>query len=242
MPADGRASTSSPLARATPSMPPTRSVCAGATDVTTPMSGRPTAHSRVISPKPRMPISSTRTSVSAGAARIVTGRPCSLLKLRSFAATPPAGADGGQHEVLGARLADAAGDADHGGREAIARPRRQRHQGGRRCRRPRSTVIDVSTGRDARVAGGAGGHRGGDELVAVALGDERHEQLAREQRSGVERGAVEVDVGAAQRATGGSGHVGCPDPHRAERYRSVRWQRTGSTSSCCSAASRPSTT
>ena len=43
-------------------------------------------HSAAISPKPRMPISSTITSVSSGVLRIVVGRPCSLLKLRSFAA------------------------------------------------------------------------------------------------------------------------------------------------------------
>ncbi len=49
------------------------------------MSGPATSHSRVISPNPRIPISNTSTSVSSGASRIVTGRPCSLLKLRSLA-------------------------------------------------------------------------------------------------------------------------------------------------------------
>ena len=43
------------------------------------------AQSRAISPKPRMPISSTITSVSSGALTMVVGRPWSLLKLRSFA-------------------------------------------------------------------------------------------------------------------------------------------------------------
>ena len=81
------AMTSSLFARATPSMPPTRSVCADATLVTTPMLGRATVHSRAISPKPRMPISSTRASTSSGAFKMVTGRPWSLLKDRSFAAT-----------------------------------------------------------------------------------------------------------------------------------------------------------
>ena len=57
----------------------------GRPSVTTPMSGRATSHSRAISPNPRIPISSTSTSVSSGAFRIVTGRPCSLLKLRTLA-------------------------------------------------------------------------------------------------------------------------------------------------------------
>jgi hypothetical protein len=87
VPPAGRASTNSPFARATPSSPPTRSVCAAATPVTTPMSGRATAQRRAISPSPRMPNSTTSTSVSSGAATIVTGSPCSLLKLRSLAAT-----------------------------------------------------------------------------------------------------------------------------------------------------------
>ncbi len=67
--------TSSLLARATLSISPTRSVCAEATFVTTPMLGRATVHSRAISPKPRMPISSTSTSTSSGAFKMVTGRP-----------------------------------------------------------------------------------------------------------------------------------------------------------------------
>jgi len=85
VPDEGSACTSSAFARATPSMPPTRSLCASATRVTTPMVGRAMSHSSRISPKPRMPISNTITSVSAGALSNVVGRPCSLLKLRSFA-------------------------------------------------------------------------------------------------------------------------------------------------------------
>ena len=68
--------------------------------------------------------------------------------------------------------------------------------------------------------------RGGDEVVAVALGDERHEQLAGPQRAGVERGSVELDVGADERAARRRGDVGCPEPHGAERYRRAvaRWR------------------
>ena len=85
VPDAGSASTSSPLAIATPSRPPSRSVCACPTTVTTPMSGRATSHNLLISPNPRIPISTTKTSVSSGASRMVTGSPCSLLKLRSLA-------------------------------------------------------------------------------------------------------------------------------------------------------------
>ena len=85
-PVGSSASTSSPFARSTPSIPPSRSVWAAPTTVTTPTEGRATAHRRAISPAPRMPISSTITSVSSGLSRMVTGRPCSLLKLRGLAA------------------------------------------------------------------------------------------------------------------------------------------------------------
>ena len=84
-PCGGNASTSSPLARATPSSPPTNSVCASPTRVTTPIDGRAMRQRSAICPNPRMPISNTNARVSAGALTMVTGRPCSLLKLRTFA-------------------------------------------------------------------------------------------------------------------------------------------------------------
>src|SRR5215218_1975851 len=152
VPVAGRASISSPLARATPSMPPTRSVCAGATDVTTPMSGRPTAHNRAISPKPRMPISSTRTSVSAGAARIVTGRPCSLLKLRSFAATRRPAPTAARTKSLVLVLPTLPVMPT-----TVAGSSRRAHAANAISAAPVSatstTVIDASTGREASVAG-----------------------------------------------------------------------------------------
>ena len=84
-PCGGNASMSSPLARATPSSPPTSSVCASPTLVTTPIDGRAMRQRSAICPNPRIPISSTSARVSAGALTMVTGRPCSLLKLRTFA-------------------------------------------------------------------------------------------------------------------------------------------------------------
>ena len=71
----GSACTSSAFARATPSMPPTRSVWAAATAVTTPIAGRPIEHSRAISPKPRIPISNTTACELSAAFNNVTGKP-----------------------------------------------------------------------------------------------------------------------------------------------------------------------
>ena len=218
VPDGGSASTSSALARATPSMPPTRSVCDGATAVTTPTAGRAMSHRRRISPKPRMPISSTRTSVSSGAPRTVTGRPCSLLKLRSLATTRLPGATAARMRslvlvlptlpvmpttVAASRLRPHRGEVHQRGAGVSDGHRRdrRRHRPGRQRRR------------------GAGGHRGADELVAVAGRDDRHEQLTRTQRAGVEGGPVELDVGAFEHPAGGRGDVGCPKPHGAERYR-----------------------
>ena len=188
-----------------------------------------------------MPISSTSTSVSAGAPRIVTGRPCSLLKLRSFAVDPASGADGGAHEVLRARLADAARDADDGGVEAAARPRRQRHQrgGGVGDLDDRDRRVD-RPGRERRRGAACGGR--GDEVVAVARGDERHEQLARAQRAGVERGPVDLDVGARAACRRWPQPRRTPGSSSRRTVPSTAWPRTGSTSSCCSAGSPPSTT
>ena len=86
-PSLGNASTSSPLARAMPSRLSSSALCASATAVTTPIFGRPTSVSRVISPWPRMPISSTNAWQSSGALSNVMGTPWSLLNERELAAT-----------------------------------------------------------------------------------------------------------------------------------------------------------
>ena len=59
VPDASNACTNSAFARATPSIPPTRSVWASATAVTTPICGLAIAQSREISPNPRIPISKT---------------------------------------------------------------------------------------------------------------------------------------------------------------------------------------
>ena len=81
-----RASTSSPLARATSSMAPKASVWARATAVTTPMVGRAIVQRSRTWPTPRAPISITATSVSSAASSSVRGTPSSLLNERRLAA------------------------------------------------------------------------------------------------------------------------------------------------------------
>ncbi len=58
---------------------PNSSVWAIPTVVTTPTVGRATAHSDAMCPRPRAPISTTTTSVPAGALARVSGTPSSLL-------------------------------------------------------------------------------------------------------------------------------------------------------------------
>ena len=173
-----------------------------------------------------MPISTTSTSASSGVARIVVGRPWSLLKLRSLACTRTARADRGDREVLGARLADAAGDRRPPARRtARARSTRARSISARSVS---STSIAVPSAGRARgeVRAGAAAERIGDELVAVALGDQRDEQLTGQHRTGVERHAVELDVGPDQATAGGRCHLDCPEPHGATRYRRLEVGRS----------------
>jgi D-alanine-D-alanine ligase len=59
----------------------------------------------------------------------------------------------------------------------------------------------------------AGGDGGGDVLVAVTVGDDRHEQLPAVDEAGVDGDAVDVDVGPVERAGGGGGDVRGPEAH-----------------------------
>ena len=87
MPEVGSDETSSALALATPSIPPRRAVCACPTRVTTPIVGEATSHKCVISPNPRIPISTTTVRAPLGVLMSVKGTPCSLLKLFGLAHT-----------------------------------------------------------------------------------------------------------------------------------------------------------
>ena len=66
VPEVGSDATSSALALATPSIPPRRAVCACPTRVTTPIVGEATSHKCVISPNPRIPISTTTVRAAGG--------------------------------------------------------------------------------------------------------------------------------------------------------------------------------
>ncbi len=102
-----------------------------------------------------------------------------------------------------------------------------------RAQRPRSiSAVAVSAttmadpAPDGRPMGQVGrstrGDRRGDEVVAVALRHDGHEQLTRLQRPGIERGAVQLDVPTYQRAAGRLGHGSGREPHAAEPNRSGR--------------------
>ena len=219
------------------------------------MAGRATAHSRAISPNPRMPISSTSTSVSSACAEDRDRQPLLVVEAARVRRDAPVGADAAGGEVLGRRLADAAGDADHRARRAGARPSAASVQQRRpRCRRPRSPGSRTAgVGRARRqVRAGPGVGRRRDELVAVALGHDRHEQLARRARAASRTTPRRASTsGPTRRPADRRGRLGCPESSRPPNGTVRRWpmtrptpepRATASTSSCCSAASRPSTT
>ena len=91
-PFDGRASTSSPLARAIASTEPNSPRWAEPTLSTTPIRGGTAAASAAMWPVPRAENSSTRWRVSASARRAVQGRPSSLLNDSGGATVGPSGA------------------------------------------------------------------------------------------------------------------------------------------------------
>ena len=85
MPPAGSASTSSLLARTTPSSVPTFSRWTGPMVTTTPISGRVSSASSAICPNPRIASSVMQICVSGSSRQSVRGTPISLLKLRSAA-------------------------------------------------------------------------------------------------------------------------------------------------------------
>ena len=196
------AATSSLFARATPSRSPKYSTWAMATLVTMPTSGRATRASRSMWPTPRAPISSTTHCASSGALRSVRGRPSSLLKERSLAAVRKDRGQAGTEEILGGRLADRPGDPDHAA-DAAAGQHAEVHERERRVgdpdRRPAERRLH------GQVGGGTGIERSGDEGMPVPVCDDRHVELTRRQRPGVDACAVHGDVGPDQL----SAEVGC---------------------------------
>ena len=86
-----------------------------------------------------MPISSTITSVSSGLSRMVTGRPCSLLKLRGLAAVRRVLASAAASRSLVEVLPTDPVMPTTSVRPARARPAPQRHQ-------RRGGVVDLDHG------------------------------------------------------------------------------------------------
>ena len=127
-------------------------------------------------------------------------------------------------EVLGARLAHRPGHADHRGRDVQPAIGGQPHQRLQRVVDLDRGASDGEVGHRSRgeVRRGAPVQRGLDEVVAVALIDERDEQLPGTQRPRVEAGSVDQHVGADERAAGRRCRLACPESHRATRYRRAR--------------------
>jgi hypothetical protein len=106
---------------------------------------------------------------------------------------------GGEHhrnEVLRRGLPDGAGDADDAIRQVVT------CRGAEPFERERGVVDEdrratqVAAGAEVRRGTGRQGVR--HEVVTVALGDDRHEQLAGPERAGVLRRAVHDDVGTGE--------------------------------------------
>ena len=128
-------------------------------------------------PGPRAPISMTATSASSGALRSVSGTPSSLLNERSLAVD--------RNRVR--RTAESRSLAEVLPTDPVMPTTGPTSRA--RARRPASSSAASSVFDDHRgaadrasrreVGSRTGGHRGLNEVVAVALGNDRHEQLAR---------------------------------------------------------------
>ncbi len=207
MPSAGRASTSSPLARATSSMVPNASVWARATAVTTPMVGRAIAHR-------------SRDVADAAGAHLDDGHLGLVVRLEQGQRHPelvveraqagcraPGTGRGRRHQVLHRRLAHRPGHADHGDVasvdhhlvQAVTGVTAQRGQGPAGVvDHDGGVVVDLTLDQDRTGPGVAGvGH----EVMAVPLAAEGHEQLPGTQAPAVHRGPVHPPVARAHDAT-----------------------------------------
>ena len=165
--------------------------------------------------------------MSSGAPRIVTGRPCSLLKLRSLAATRRPAPTAARTRSLVLVLPTLPGDADD--------RRRQPRRGPTTPRSIRAAAVSATS-----MAGSVGAvPRGATHSVAAAPA-----ATAASTKSCPSRSATSGTNSWPGRRSSGSrtrrrrlarrrrtsvppvarGHLGCPDPHGAERYRSDAWR------------------
>ena len=110
-----------PWPRRSSSIVPSSSRWTGPTLTITPTSGSAIAVSSAIWPLPRIAISSTSTSVPAGAPRISSGSPISVLKFAREATVAVVAGEQREQQVLGRGLTGRAGDADHARRPSSRR-------------------------------------------------------------------------------------------------------------------------
>ena len=170
--------TISALARAMFSRLPSMPICEVPTFVMTAMSGRAQRDRRSIWPRPSMPISTTRASVSRGASD-GEGQADEVVEVsgRRVDAVAPR-QQGGKH-VLGGRLADGSGDAHHARAEAVAPP-------GGEVEHERGGVVGPHDRRAPLLRGGAnplGGVNGHYDAAGAGLEGRRHERVAVRARS-----------------------------------------------------------
>ena len=105
------------------------------------------ARASAISPRARIAISRTQLASLPLAARIVSGRPTSVLRLPAVRSTGPSGRRRRRNQLLGRGLAVRSGDADHPSRET----RRARRAPDRRAPRRGSSTAITATPRSRRV-------------------------------------------------------------------------------------------
>ena len=193
-PSAGSASTGSAEASTIRSHEPKISRWATPTFVTTTTLGWATAQSSVRSPARRAPISATTTSVSAGAPRIVTGRPTSLLNDWGLACVRKRVAEDRGGHVLRRGLAVRARDPhDRGGHAQALVGGELQQRLVCRAHADGGTVHAQSVAHEH--AGGAVAERLRHEATAVrALTREGHEEIAWTRRARVDAHRRHLDV------------------------------------------------
>ena len=111
---------------------PSSSIWLSPTLVMSPQSGRTNLHSSAIWPKPRMPISTTTTSVSGSAARSVRGTPSSLFWLAFVATTEKPAATTSRTRFFVVVLPGRPREPDHAAAQMAAPAPREIGHGARR--------------------------------------------------------------------------------------------------------------
>ena len=209
-PVAGSDATSSLFARATPSRSPKNSTCAMATLVTMPTSGRATRARRSMWPDPAGAHLEHDPARVVGRVQERQREPELVVEGALARRSGKCRGETAVEEVLGGGLAHGAGDPHHTP-DPGARQHAEVHQ--------RSGGVGNDHGRSPcglahRQVGGRPGLEGGaDELVPVALGDDRDVELARPDGPGVDAGPVDGDIGPDQLAAELGCELRCGESH-----------------------------